>query len=282
MQSSKHVAPLDASRVCQEGLELARSGQLSSAIERFTRAMDNEACLPEVFRYRGLAYFKLGRYGEALADQNQAVVKNPTCAGCFFERGATKMMLRDMEAALTDLCRCVTLDSNFPPAYSMGAAIYNQMQDFPSALEYITRALALSPDNPDYLHNKAVILTGMGQYREAAAHYEQALNLRPDSPGTLNNLAWLLCTAPGDDFRDGARAVGLAQQALEGGMNPPWLDTLAAALAEAGRFDEAMDAAEEAYRRSTGPNENYLIRLNLYRRGHTYARYLAERRESNG
>ena len=48
-------------------------------------------------------------------------------------------------------------------------------------------------------------------------------------------------------MRDGARAVQMAQDVIErGGATPVLLRTLAAAYAEAGRFSEAIAAANEA------------------------------------
>ncbi|PYI76303.1 MAG: hypothetical protein DMF04_08630 [Verrucomicrobia bacterium] len=56
----------------------------------------------------------------------------------------------------------------------------------------------------------------------------------------------MLATAPDDSLRNGTRAVDLAEHALKlaGGVNPILHRTLAAAYAEAGRFDDALAAAE--------------------------------------
>jgi serine/threonine protein kinase len=64
----------------------------------------------------------------------------------------------------------------------------------------------------------------------------------------LNGCAWLLATCSDAGIRDGQRAVELAQQAadLTQRKNPKMLDTLAAALAEAGRFEEAVAVEKEA------------------------------------
>ena len=61
-------------------------------------------------------------------------------------------------------------------------------------------------------------------------------------------LAWVLATSPVDKLRDGKRAVELAKQAVEltGGKQAEFHDTLAAAYAEAGQFDEAVRSQERA------------------------------------
>jgi tetratricopeptide (TPR) repeat protein len=85
---------------------------------------------------------------------------------------------------------------------------------------------------------------------EAIAHFQQALQIEPNDPQVQNNLAWLLATCPDASLRDGNKAVELAQQAnaLTGGNNPIMLHALAAALAETGRFSEAVETAQRALR----------------------------------
>ncbi len=55
-----------------------------------------------------------------------------------------------------------------------------------------------------------------------------------------NNLAWLLATSPSADLRDGERAVTLAQPLAVLYESWGYLDTLAAAQAEAGDFAGGM------------------------------------------
>ena len=63
-----------------------------------------------------------------------------------------------------------------------------------------------------------------------------------------NNLAWLLATHPDAELRDGAEAVRVAERMCEAVPAPPpvLLDTLSAAYAEAGRFDDALRTVDRA------------------------------------
>lgn len=67
-----------------------------------------------------------------------------------------------------------------------------------------------------------------------------------DHPKALNDYAWLLATSPFDTVRNGPQAVTLALQAVDRNRSPSYLDTLAAAYAEAGRFDKAISIQREA------------------------------------
>ena len=74
----------------------------------------------------------------------------------------------------------------------------------------------------------------------------------PAAPRALVELAWLLATAPEGELRDVGQAIALAERArsLYGSTHPVVLDTLAAAYAADGRFDEAIALAREAATRS--------------------------------
>jgi tetratricopeptide (TPR) repeat protein len=88
-----------------------------------------------------------------------------------------------------------------------------------------------------------------GLQKHAIAEYEYAAGIAQD-PLPRNNLAWLLATSSDASIRDGNRAVDLANEAvwLSHGKDPKYLQTLAAAWAESGRFAEAEETARRALR----------------------------------
>jgi tetratricopeptide (TPR) repeat protein len=80
--------------------------------------------------------------------------------------------------------------------------------------------------------------------------WERSLATQPEHWIAANNVAWLLATCPDEETRDGERAVALAELAVRITRrgNATYLDTLAAAYAESGRFDAAIEVEEEALR----------------------------------
>ena len=80
--------------------------------------------------------------------------------------------------------------------------------------------------------------------REAIAWYQAAA----EQGNTIaqNGLAWLLATTRFDELRNSHAALEAAQLAVDGARSASTLDTLAAAYAEAGRFDQALVVQREA------------------------------------
>ena len=78
----------------------------------------------------------------------------------------------------------------------------------------------------------------------------------------LNDLAWLLATHEDTEIRDGVEAVDLAERAcqLVDYKVPVVVDTLAAAYAETGQFDQAVKTAQEALQLSRNVGEQELAR----------------------
>jgi thiol-disulfide isomerase/thioredoxin len=122
---------------------------------------------------------------------------------------------------------------------------------------YLSDALKILKEQPETVstHRGFYALLGAagravqdkGDTRGAAWFYRESLKRNPEYVDAQLNLAWILATDPDDDLRDGSEAVRLAEQARESGGDGIFASvTLAAAYAEAGRFDEAVRTARSA------------------------------------
>ena len=94
----------------------------------------------------------------------------------------------------------------------------------------------------------AVQLTQAGKFAEAVQAYREAARLYPNNPAALNNLAWSLAWSPDQELRNTKEAVQLASKAVEltGQQQVILIAILAAAYAEDGQFDKAVEMAKKA------------------------------------
>jgi tetratricopeptide (TPR) repeat protein len=126
-------------------------------------------------------------------------------------------------------------------------------------------------------NNYGGLLLQQGRVAEAIAQYEEVLRVNTNYVPALRNLAWLRAACADAAFRDGTQALELARQAvaLTGGQDATALDALAAAQAEAGHFEEAVETARKAGELASAANQIPLvnqieIRLKLYSAGSAY------------
>ena len=144
-----------------------------------------------------------------------------------------------------------------PKAWHDRAELRKAMSDYnqsPSvALMYFNRGLEW--------HKK-------GELDKAISDFKQANRLDPKDAVTYNAIAWIQATCPDALYRDGRTAVGNAMKACE--LNE-WkhyndLDTLAAAYAESGDFDEAQKSQAKAIDLSPDDEKaDIRSRLELYK-----------------
>lgn len=119
------------------------------------------------------------------------------------------------------------------------------------AIELLNTALEKAPENLELLLLRADCFYRADEAPKAMADFDRMLKLKPTRLQRMiifNNMAYHLATSPNDDARDGKRAVDFAETAklLLEEPSADVLDTLAAAYAEAGQFEKAIEAAHEA------------------------------------
>jgi hypothetical protein len=142
----------------------------------------------------------------------------------------------------------LSLGENNPPAlYSLGLALCTEGK-YDEAIPYLVKATDMDPTIQVYQGQLALAYEMQGDIGGAIERYRKCIELSPDLTEALNNLAWLLATSPEANYRNGADAIKFATRACELTLNewPMFLGTLAAAYAEAGRFEEAIKAGEKA------------------------------------
>lgn len=129
-----------------------------------------------------------------------------------------------------------------------GRALLAQKHIDAAELEFKT-VISADPRNFEAHNSLGQTYLISGKTSAAIEEFRRSLAAQPNQPDLLNNLAWTLATDPHPEIRNGADAVKLATRACElsRGAQPFFLGTLAAALAEDRRFDDAVTMSQKAH-----------------------------------
>lgn len=190
---------------------------------------------------RGVQAIDRNDYDQAILHFNNVIHWDSKNFAAYCSRGIALTEKGDYEKAIADCNQALKLNPAYDEAYVARGYAHHRKDEHDLAIADYTKALRLNPNNLYALINRAVAYHKKSLYREASADYHDAVRLDPNFAHGHNALAWLLATCPEADIRDGKRAVEHAKRACEltNWKQPEGFDTLAAAHAEAGDFDEA-------------------------------------------
>ena len=195
-----------------------------------------------------LTHLQLRHWRDTISLFDYAIAVTPDNPSAQFALGSGLEKAGEIRWAAVQYRIALAIEPKYSKAnYNLGQ-IFAKAGDIREAAIHFEAALGSRPDDLPSRLNLAHCLQRLGRAQEAVAHYEASLRRDAGSIEALNNLAWLLATDPDPQLRNGRRAVELAERAvaLSESKFPVMIGTLAAAYAEAGRFADAIAAAEKA------------------------------------
>jgi tetratricopeptide (TPR) repeat protein len=158
-----------------------------------------------------------------------------------------------MADAINEMKTLVEMDPGNEARRITLANLYMEDERPRKAIEVLSGVIDRDPKNVRAYRWRADAYLSVGDHAAAIADYQRALdNAKGDDTydvsGILNNLAWVLATSPQDAVRDGKRSVELGKRAVEltKENEPHILSTLAAAYAEVGNFEKAVEWSTKA------------------------------------
>jgi tetratricopeptide (TPR) repeat protein len=142
-----------------EGVKAFNAGNFAAAATSFEAAVQKQPDLPELHVNLALAYYRLSRTADAVAQLEKAAALAPNDPHVLFQLGSA----------------------------------YVELKDLPKATAALEQGLAKATDPTDPLVADAHVTLGAvyfagGDHDKAQQQYQQALTLRPDAPGALLGL----------------------------------------------------------------------------------------------
>lgn len=260
----------------EQGLAALKAKDYQAAVDKFTMAIEAVPDDFEALNNRGFARIYSGDYRGAIEDCSRSIAINPGSAKAYNNRGLARLFTGEFDDAIADFNQAITINPRYVDAYSNRGLAWSQKEDYPRAIADCTEALHLNPRAAKALYSRGYARDRQGDPSGAMRDYIQVLKVNPDYVEAFNSMAWIMATSPDDRLRDGRRAVAYAEKAVDN--SPPdinFLDTLAAAYAEAGRFDEAVAIENRiisllAKARQPDAISMHVKRMNHYEEGRPY------------
>ena len=253
---------------------LNRRGQLRmdaseeiSANADFQAAIDFSSNNWRALHNRGVSHAQSGELAEAFDDFNSVIELNPQYAKAYSNRATLFVKANDMQSALGDYRKASSLDPHLAAAHVGQGRVCHTLGRLEEAVEHFSRAVQVDPTNANNICSRGDLQADMGHYASALADYARTIELNPKFGHAYRNGAWLLATCPNAKFRDPENALLGARRALETGYGEQHLalDTLAAAQASAGEFEQAMDTIAQAIELAPeGAKIAYHSRMQMY------------------
>jgi Flp pilus assembly protein TadD len=179
----------------------------------------------------------------------------------------------DYIKAIADFTELTRLYPKRAEGYALRALAYAGEFEVDKASADVAEANRLDPQLGNTLAARGQKYGEDYECRRALWAYKLALRLKPDDWDTKNSIAWILATCPDAKLRDGETAVWHAKKACEltNWKDARCVDTLAAAQAECGRFDEAVKWQKQALDLAPESQKlDFQTRLELYEHGKPY------------
>ncbi|MGO9115763.1 MAG: SUMF1/EgtB/PvdO family nonheme iron enzyme [Thermoguttaceae bacterium] len=243
--------PKSARDYYERGLQRQESKQFEEARADFKKAGDlDPLSFDAQFTLSSLcAHMK--DYRAAIEALTASLKARPKDYSALFNRGLYFEYLDKYDDAIANYTQALAKDADFSHnigsankcrahAYHYRGRVYQwYKQDNAKAVADYTEALHLDPDIEMVRYRRAMAFHDLKEYAKANADFSAAHKLDPDYPNLLNAWAWQLATCPDAKCRDGQLALQMAKKTGD-------MDTLAAAYAETGAFNDAVATQKRA------------------------------------
>ena len=223
----------------------ARNGVFTNAIRYLGRAAQLKPAFPEARNNLAVALASIGQFQQASIQYREAMRLAPSQPDAYYGLARILELQTNFVGAATHYTKAIQLKPDFHDARLGLALVLNQDGKWSNAVPHWEQVLKANPASGIGHYQLGVALLKLRRTAEALPHLDRAVTLRPQDRAAIDTLARVLATASDAALRNGARAVALSEPLCQPREQTPAarLETLAAAYAETGAFDQARSLA---------------------------------------
>jgi tetratricopeptide (TPR) repeat protein len=238
----------------KRGEARAELGQEAEAMADFEESLKLDANRWVALHNRGVSHGIAGDLDAAMADFNRVVQLNPNFSKAFYNRGELRFKRGDLAGAIADYSAALRLNSRDAGALTSRGFAYYSRGDYRNAMRDYNQALQIDPNNAETFTLRGDAQADQAQFAQAVQDYQAAVRVNPEYGRVYQSSAWLRATCPNAQFRHTDVALRNAQKAidLDGETDHRYLETLAAAQANAGQFEDAKATQAKAIELAKG------------------------------
>jgi len=246
---------------CNYGRALFQKGEVDEGMSYLEKALQLQPFSSVAHEYYADALLQKGRTNEAIEHLQAAIKFKPEDTSAHDHLAHVFLDLKRPGEAIQEFIKVLELQPDDAKVLSNLGNVYLSLGRFPQAITAYEKALALQPDLAFTYNYLAIAQYISGQYAEAVRNWETVIRLEPNNLRAYGCLAWALATCPDASVRNGDQAESLIMKLVNrGGKDDPTvLRILAAAYAESGKFDLALDTAQRAMQIATDHHITVLV-----------------------
>ncbi|RLC23121.1 MAG: hypothetical protein DRH21_07440 [Deltaproteobacteria bacterium] len=259
------------------GEALAGQGKIDAAVRHYYEALRIKPNLAAPHLNLGVALKEGGKLSEAINHFSKVLGLKSDCAEVHYELGDTLDRKGDFASAIEHYLEAVRIKPDYAKVYNNLGVIQARQNKDKEAIAHFYKAIQIDSAYAGAYYNLGKIFTNQGKIEDAIFNYRKTLHFSPENTQALYNLSWILASHPDKEFRNGEEAVRLAQRLckITQYQQPLALDSLAAAYAEVGSFDDAVSTAKKAFKLALEQGPEELVqglkkRLQLYEKRRPY------------
>ncbi len=165
-----------------------------SKIEFYSQSIEANPNFSPAYYNRGIAYYELGKYSEAVRDFDSSLKLEPNSALTYFYRGVCFQELNRLDRAIVSLSCAISLDPKPIAALVNRGICYQKLEKYEQAIDDYSRVLKWDEENLPVLTNRGYCYQMIKEYPKGIEDYKRIIRISPRNESAYYNLGSIYWT----------------------------------------------------------------------------------------